>query len=159
MNGAIYDPATTRTVNGQTVRDPFPNNFINPSRFDPVSAKILSLIPGPTNGSPTNNYPVIFPANKFQWIPSIKLDHTLTSKIHLAGYYATQATDKDNGGDGLPDPISARRYQVIRSQTVRINADDVITPSIVLHAGVASSATSIRIRHPSPASISRVHSG
>ncbi|MEO8735482.1 MAG: hypothetical protein ABI380_02985, partial [Edaphobacter sp.] len=135
-NGQIYDPATTRIVNGQTVRDPFPNNYINPNRFDPVAAKILALLPTPQNGNPTKNYPVIFPANKFQWIPSIKIDHTLTQSIHLSGYYSQQATDKDNGGDGLPDPISARRYQVIRSKTLRINADDVITPSLVLHVGV-----------------------
>ena len=135
MNGAIYDPATTRTVNGQVVRDPFPNNYINPNRFDPVAAKVLAYLPTPVNDSPTKNYPDIFPANKFQWIPSIKIDHTLTSNIHLSGYYSSQSTDKDNGGDGLPDPISARRYQVIRSHTIRINADDVLTPALVLHAG------------------------
>ena len=136
MNGAIYDPATTRTVNGQTVRDPFPNNYISPSRFDPAATKVLSLIPNATNSSPTNNYPIIFPANKYQWIPSIKLDHSITRNMHLSGYYSMQATDKDNGGDGLPDPISARRYQIIRSHTLRINMDDVVTPTIVLHAGI-----------------------
>jgi Carboxypeptidase regulatory-like domain len=136
MNGAIYDPSTTRTVNGQVVRDPFPNNQVPMNRYDPVATKILALIPSPTNTAAINNYPIIFPANKFQWIPSIKIDHTLTSNIHLSGYYALTATDKDNGGDGLPDPISARRYQVIRSNTVRINVDDVINPTLVLHAGV-----------------------
>ncbi len=136
MNGTIYDPATTRTVNGQVVRDPFPNNQVPMGRYDPVATKILALIPNPVNGQATNNYPFIFPANKFQWIPSIKIDHALTSNIHLSGYYALTATDKDNGGDGLPDPISARRYQVIRSNTVRINMDDVIKPTLVLHAGI-----------------------
>jgi hypothetical protein len=136
MNGALYDPSTTRTVNGQVVRDPFPNNQIPAGRFDPVAAKILNLIPNPVNSQAIDNYPFIFPANKFQWIPSIKIDHSLTSNIHLSGYYALTATDKDNGGDGLPDPISARRYQVIRSNTVRINMDDVIRPTVVLHAGI-----------------------
>jgi hypothetical protein len=136
MNGALYDPSTTRTVNGQVVRDPFPNNQIPVGSFDPVAAKILTYIPNPVNDQATGNYPIIFPANKFQWIPSIKIDHSLTSNIHLSGYYALTATDKDNGGDGLPDPISARRYQVIRSNTVRINMDDVIRPTVVLHAGI-----------------------
>jgi hypothetical protein len=136
MNGAIYDPATTRTVNGQVVRDPFPNNQVPISRYDPVAAKILAYVPNPVNNQATGNYPIIFPANKFQWIPSIKIDHALTNNIHLSGYYALTATDKDNGGDGLPDPISARRYQVIRSNTVRINVDDVIKPTLVVHAGV-----------------------
>ena len=31
MEGTIYDPRTTKTVNGQLVRDPFPNNTIDPS--------------------------------------------------------------------------------------------------------------------------------
>jgi Carboxypeptidase regulatory-like domain len=136
MNGALYDPSTTRTVNGQVVRDPFPNNQIPAGRLDPVAAKILAYVPNPVNNQATDNYPIIFPANKFQWIPSIKIDHSLTSNIHLSGYYALTATDKDNGGDGLPDPISARRYQVIRSNTVRINMDDVIRPTVVLHAGI-----------------------
>src|ERR1700760_1094504 len=57
LNGAIYDAATTRTVDGQIVRDPFPNNQIPTSRFDPVAAKILGYIPDPTNSSPTKNYP------------------------------------------------------------------------------------------------------
>ena len=39
MENAIYDPATSREVNGQVVRDPFVNNVIPASRFDPVSAK------------------------------------------------------------------------------------------------------------------------
>jgi hypothetical protein len=136
MDGAIYDPSTTRTVNGQVVRDPFPDNQVPMNRYDPVATKILALIPNPINGAATNNYPIIFPADKFQWIPSIKMDHALTTNIHLSGYYALTATDKDNGGDGLPDPISARRYQVIRSNTVRINMDDVIKPTLVLHAGI-----------------------
>jgi hypothetical protein len=136
MNGAIYDPSTTRTVNGQVVRDPFPNNQVPVAQFDPVAAKVLSLIPSPVNSAATGNYPIIFPANKFQWIPSIKIDHELTNNIHLSGYYALTATDKDNGGDGLPDPISARRYQVIRGTTVRINGDYVFRPTVVFHGGI-----------------------
>jgi Carboxypeptidase regulatory-like domain len=136
MNGAIYDPSTTRTVNGQVVRDPYPNNQVPVASFDPVAAKILALIPNPVNNQAVGNYPIIFPANKFQWIPSIKIDHALTNNIHLSGYYALTATDKDNGGDGLPDPISARRYQVIRGTTVRINGDYVIKPTVVAHAGI-----------------------
>ncbi|MGA2729124.1 MAG: carboxypeptidase-like regulatory domain-containing protein, partial [Terracidiphilus sp.] len=46
INGAVYNPATTRTAtctNGSTavVRDPFPNNFIGaPSTWDPVAQKV-----------------------------------------------------------------------------------------------------------------------
>ena len=33
----VYDPLTTRLVNGQDVRDPFPGNIIPASRMDPVA--------------------------------------------------------------------------------------------------------------------------
>jgi len=46
--GAIYDPLTTRTVNGQTVRDPFKGNIIPADRFDSVTTNILPLFPKPT---------------------------------------------------------------------------------------------------------------
>ena len=33
------------------------------------------------------------------------------------------------GQDGLPDPISARRDQIIRSHTVRVNYDNTLDPT------------------------------
>ncbi len=56
MENAIYDPRTTRIVNGQVVRDPFPNNVIPSELFDPVALQIQSLIPAPDNGELLNNY-------------------------------------------------------------------------------------------------------
>src|SRR5215469_4801161 len=57
--GEIYDPATTRTINGQSIRDPFPNNTIPQSSFDPIAVKIQNLIPGPQGpfaNALVNNY-------------------------------------------------------------------------------------------------------
>ncbi len=39
--GQIYDPRTTRTVNGQVVRDPFANNIIPQSAWSNVSRKVV----------------------------------------------------------------------------------------------------------------------
>src|SRR5215813_7250102 len=41
----IYDPLTSRTVNGAVVRDPFLNNKIDPSRINPVAAAMLKYLP------------------------------------------------------------------------------------------------------------------
>ena len=48
MENAIYDPRTTRVVNGQVVRDPFPNNVIPRMLLDPVALKIQAAIPRAT---------------------------------------------------------------------------------------------------------------
>src|SRR5580658_674308 len=47
-SGTIFDPASTFTAaNGALVRNPFPNNQIPPTEFDPVAVKILSYVPLP----------------------------------------------------------------------------------------------------------------
>src|SRR5207237_5358202 len=43
FEGTIYDPATTRVVNGFIVRNPFTDNIIPKDRMDPVALKIQSL--------------------------------------------------------------------------------------------------------------------
>src|SRR5207245_6020206 len=50
----IYDPFTTTTgPTGSLVRTPFAGNIIPSSRFNPVAAKVLSLIPpGNVPGNP-----------------------------------------------------------------------------------------------------------
>ncbi|HVG39479.1 MAG TPA: carboxypeptidase-like regulatory domain-containing protein, partial [Pyrinomonadaceae bacterium] len=56
FNGQIFDPATTRTVNGQVVRDPFPGNIIPTSRFSRVAGNVLGFIPSPNLPGRTQNY-------------------------------------------------------------------------------------------------------
>src|SRR5215510_7224344 len=53
---AIYDPLTTRTVNGLTVRDPFPGNIIPLGRISAISKFYQSLLPAPSNSALQNNY-------------------------------------------------------------------------------------------------------
>ncbi len=52
----IYDPATTRIVNGVVVRDPFPGNIIPANRISPIAKQFLQYLPTPTSGGPLNNY-------------------------------------------------------------------------------------------------------
>jgi hypothetical protein len=52
----IYDPATTRVVNGVVVRDPFPGNIIPASRITPMARQWLQFLPTPTSDGPLNNY-------------------------------------------------------------------------------------------------------
>ena len=54
----IYDPLTTRMVDGRLVRDPFPNNQIPANRIDPIARAILDLVYPLPNvaGQRLNNY-------------------------------------------------------------------------------------------------------
>lgn len=139
MDGAIYDPRSSQTVGSQVVRNPFPNNRIPANLFDPVAVKIQSLfpaIPSQYSNEPINNYERRYPNRKIQAIPSIKIDHNLNERMKISGYLSKQRTDKDNGHDGLPDPISARRDQFIYSYTTRINFDYTLRPTLLNHFGI-----------------------
>lgn len=52
----IFDPATTRTVNGTVVRDPFTNNVIPQNRWDSAAAKVAALYAQPTSSGISQNF-------------------------------------------------------------------------------------------------------
>jgi hypothetical protein len=153
LQNTIYDPETTTTApNGNLVRQPFPGNIIPASRIDPVAAKMLATFPKPNNGSGlVNNYTPGSPFRKIQQIPSVKIDHNITANSKISGYWSEQKTDKDVGQDGLPDPISIRRDLNVDSKTIRINYDQTLSPTLLLHLGAGVQ----RYRNPdaAPASI------
>src|SRR5215471_16596501 len=136
VQNQIFDPNTTRTApDGSSVRDPFPNNVIPANRFDPVSLKIQGFIPLPLNNGLTQNYPIPAYTNyRHTTIPSVKLDHNLSSTIKLAGYYS-ENRNFTPGSDGIPDPITAAVKQDNLTRTTRINYDQSITPTLLLHLG------------------------
>ena len=145
INGAVYNPATTRTAtctDGSTavVRDPFPNNFIGaPSTWDPVAQKVLTYMPtpsGPTAGQLTNNYPNLEPNNKYQYLTSIQIDHYIGQKWHLSGYYIAEYSDKDNADDGINGVGGSTRWNLTPAPQLYLNADYTATPNLVLHAGM-----------------------
>jgi hypothetical protein len=144
INGAVYNPATTRTAtctDGSTavVRDPFPNNFIgDPSTWDPVAQKVLAYLPAPSGATAnelTNNYPNLQPNNKYQYLTSIKIDHSIGQLWHLSGYYIAEYSNKDNAADGINGTAASTRWNTTPAPQVYLNADYTATPRLVLHAG------------------------
>jgi hypothetical protein len=162
LSGTIFDPNSTRTVvcpaTGSTctpganivVRDPFTGNKFDASKFDPVSVKVLALVPGPEGpnaaaGQLGNNYQHTWLSHRTSEIPSVKLDHQVSAKGHASFYWGQTGTTSQysfpNGNSvGLPDPIDPARGTFIYSPTFRVNYDHSLSSSILLHAGVGYSA-------------------
>ena len=106
----IYDPATTRTVNGVLVRDPFPNNRIPADRFSQTAKQYIALArsvlvpnqgaaPG-TFGYVNNNFAstgksTIETTNKY----SLKIDHTLSNTNRVA-YVFNRTAQRHQGRAG-----------------------------------------------------------
>src|SRR5215469_15274409 len=112
-SGTIFDPASTFTApNGALVRNPFPNNQIPVTSFDPVAVKILALVPGPLGPNAAqvgSNYLAPYNGSRRSYVPSIKVDHNLGAKLHFAFYFQKTSTSTPRtgtGADSLPDNIT-----------------------------------------------------
>ncbi len=136
LENVIYDPRTTRVVNGQVVRDPFPNNVIPRELLDPVALKIQDYIPRATRAGMINNWDQSFPADTIKSIATIKLDHSFTSSGKLSGYYSRYWGPHYNGSDGLPIPITKVRRFATATDTIRVTYDWTLSPTTLLNSRV-----------------------
>jgi hypothetical protein len=111
----IYDPTTGHLVNGQWVRDPFPNNMIPANRIDPSGAKILGLYPEPnltTTGSVNwqNNY---FLKDNVTWYHfyniATRVDHSFGEKERISGRYVDNDLVMYSNTNGLSGAAADRR--------------------------------------------------
>ena len=165
--GTIFDPNSTRSIicpasapattcaPGQQLlyRDAFPNNQIPKTAAyrDSVTQAVLNLSPlpfGPTASAGVRldgNYQNPWLSHRTSQIPSIKLDHQVSSKGHLSYYYGDTVTESQfsfpNGNSvGLPQPIDPARGTFIYSPTHRVNYDHTLTPTLLLHFGIGYTA-------------------
>ncbi|MCU1336427.1 MAG: Cna B-type protein [Bryobacterales bacterium] len=138
-SGTIFDPNDFTTVGSTIVRNPFPNNKIPSTRFDPVAAKILALVPQPLGPNATqagSNYLTGFDQSRVSNIPSIKVDQTLGSKLHMSVYLQRTNTSTPRtitAADDLPDNITGSAISANAARTVRVNLDHTLTPVLLLH--------------------------
>jgi hypothetical protein len=144
MENAIYDPASTSTVNGLVTRTVFPNNTIPITRMDATALAIQKLIPAPQNNLLINNWQQVYPNNKTMDDPGIKIDHSINDKMKLSFYFSRFSTNQYVNPDGLPVPLTHLRILYERNDTYRTNFDYIITPALALHAGIGF----IRYRNP-----------
>ncbi len=143
----IFDPSTTRQVNGNWVRDPVPGNIVPSSRFDPVAKKILGINPWVSPNAPgslTANGPdsnLITAENSRTFFEdfSTRIDHQFSSAFKIFGSWTynhqsglNRPTNIGNkpfdGSQGLESPFTQKNLS--------IGATYVINPSTINDARV-----------------------
>ncbi len=89
----IYDPQSTATVNGQTVRTPFPGNVIPASRMDPISHAVAQLYPAPNvAGALANNFVVNDPGNDSIHQADARVDHNISERQQIFARFSVSQT-------------------------------------------------------------------
>src|SRR3989449_1731312 len=106
FGGQIFNPATTRLVNGVPVRDPYPGNFIpahHPLR-SVVASRYAALMVHPDRPGLSNNV-AGNPAGDQTWVLDarnilLRLDHTFSPKFKamFSGYYNNRPSVRNCGG-------------------------------------------------------------
>ncbi len=146
IQNSIYDPLTQRaasTTDSRLIRDPFMNNSIPLTRLDPVALRVQALIPQPQGPFATGliqNYVNPYTIHAKDYIPSIKIDHSVSSKIKLSYNWgevliATPGPPTNTSNDGFPTLLSNFLLSNWPTKSNRLNYDQTITPTLLLHLG------------------------
>ncbi len=144
----VYDPLTgTQDGSGQN-RTAFPGNIIPANRINPVSLKLLALMP-PTNETvvptaQTNDYFALLPAQKHNNQIDSKIDWTLSDKDRISGRFSFarpvvfQAPIFGSTGGG-PAQGAFAGTGTQKTYSTGINYNRVVTPTLLteLRLGVA----------------------
>jgi hypothetical protein len=129
--GQIYDPRTTRTVDGRVVRDPLANNQVPRALWDAVARNTIEmgLWDAPQLDRLLNNQPVlatccpIFDQKTF----AMKLDQVITGN-HRASFYVNREWRTRNnslaGRYGVPPGSPTNLYQLQQTPSWMVRASE-----------------------------------
>ena len=135
LNGQIFDPATTRTVNGIRCRSAFPGNVIPTARFSTVGQNIAAFYPAPNNNALTNNYSLSSSSPLSNTTYSLRVDHSIGSNDKLFGTYSTRENTRYSPQNlTLPSPIDPNvQTQDFITHFGRAGWDHIFTPNVLNH--------------------------
>jgi len=147
IGNAIFDPQSTRQVNGAWVRDPVPGNVIPQNRIDPVARRVLGFdpwfapnVPGSVNAAgPGSNYLADEYARVYFDDYSVRIDHQFNPAFKIYGSW----TDNFQSDYGRPWNVrladfdgEAGRTIPFRQQNYSLGKTWVISPTMVNDARV-----------------------
>jgi hypothetical protein len=149
----LYDPTTTRTVNGKTVRDPFPCDYFGASRRDPVAVAIQdaaypypNYTPGPND--PSGNYKGLSSNNRTMRRFLERVDTRISDR--QSGYvrYAYYGYYTDNGGMRFVTPGLGLRYDHLQTHSLLLSHTLVISSNLLNEFKIAANRTTFPFQDP-----------
>ncbi len=135
LNGQIFDPATTRTVNGIRCRTAFPGNIIPASRFSKVGQNIAAFYPAPTTAALGGNYTLASSSTLFNTTYTIRVDQNVGKSDKLFASYSTRENQRDNPQNiTFPGPVDpAVQTQDFLTHFSRAGWDHTFSPTVLNH--------------------------
>ena len=129
----IYDPLTTRLVNGTYVRDAFPGNRIPEGRIDPVARNILAKVPLPNTGTLVNNLLVPDNARADKYDQHVlKVDQVMGQSQRFFARFARNKRTEINDYAAFPAEASPWYQHGRTNLGLAAEHTAVLSPSLVL---------------------------
>jgi hypothetical protein len=129
--GQIYDPRTTRLVDGRIVRDPFPNNQVPKAMWDAVARNTIDqgLWDNPDLDRLLNNMRTLDACCPFfnQKTLAFKVDQVVNTQHKLAFYLGREWRRRNNsvgGRWGVPPGKPTNHFQLQRTPSWMIRASE-----------------------------------
>ena len=134
LQGQIFDPSTTKTVNGVQCRTPFPGNKI--TTLSNVAQKIMALLPQPTNPGYLNNFLYVTSNPILDTAMSVRIDENLSSKSKLFFSYNSRDQEALASSPTLPNPLDSNYFHSFFTHYARVGWDYFISPTTLNHLNV-----------------------
>jgi Carboxypeptidase regulatory-like domain/TonB-dependent Receptor Plug Domain len=128
----IYDPTTTRTEAGRTIRDPFPNNTIPANRIDPSAKALTEYWPLQNQPGLTANYLSVSGTELNVARLDTKIDYTITGRDTLSGRFSW-SDNEQLGAQTFPGPANpnATAYQRTKTPGFQVNYTRTFSPRLI----------------------------
>jgi hypothetical protein len=140
--GEIFDPATTKTVNGVQCRTAFAGNKIPTASLNAIGVKLMTYYPSPTSGAAAGNnftYPYSFPV--LDTSTSFRIDENLSDKSKLYFSYASRDNTRTSTTPAYNNAALDGRAQDFFTHYLRLGHDYVFTPTLLNHLNLGFNRT------------------
>lgn len=131
--GQIFDPQTTKTVNGHECRTAFAFNKIDPSRESTVTKALMAYYPQPTNNAVFSNYTLQATRPITNTSETIRVDQNFGANVKYWASYSSRENALYTGGlPVLPSPVSpVGWWQDFTTHFFRTGLDYTFKPNVL----------------------------
>jgi hypothetical protein len=139
--GEIFDPTTTRTVNGVQCRTAFQGNKVPTNMISPIAQKVFGYYPDPTNSNAINNYSFPWNVPLLATSMSVRGDHSLSDRQKLFFTYASRDNVRTSVNPYFDNQVGTGRKQDFFTHYMRSGYDFIVTPTLLSHLNLAYDRT------------------
>jgi Carboxypeptidase regulatory-like domain len=135
LQGQIFDPASTKIVNGTPCRTAFVNNQV--PLTSTVAQNVLGYLPSISPSAPlVNNFVYTGTNSNLDTAMTVRIDQNIGANNKAFFSYSKRSYEAPNGPSNLPGPLDQNYFNTNTTYYARFGLDTVFTPAVVNHFNI-----------------------